>query len=108
MDFATLFDVKARYNVLICNQCQYAVPPAHIQRYLKDRYKRLTVRQRQSILAEVRTDDQLAQSQHQVTYPESQEPPVDVLPVYFDGLRCNAKDLQSQDCRYICQTPRRM
>ena len=108
MEFATLFDAKARYRVLICSQCQYAVPPAHIQRHLKDRHKRLTVDQRRSILAGVRTHDQLAQSQHEVIYPKSHEPPVDGLPVYFDGLRCNAKDHHGRICGHICRTPRRM
>lgn len=108
MDFATLFNVKARYGILVCNSCQYAVPPAHVQRHLKDHHKRLTLEQRRSILVEVRTHNELAQSRGDVVYPLPNEPPVDGLPVFFDGLRCNAIDDNGQKCGYICRAPRRI
>lgn len=108
MDFATLFDVKARYGILVCKHCHYAVPPSHLQRHLKDQHKRLSLQQRQSILAEVRAYDDFVQSKSAVIYPQSNEPPVDGLLVYFDGLRRNAIDDDGRSCGYICRALRRM
>ena len=37
-------------------------------------------------------------------YPCSSQPPVDDLPVFFDGIRCLGKDEQDRACPHLCRT----
>lgn len=104
----TPFEVNSKHRILICMRCQYAVQPKHINRHLKDQHTSISLQQRRDLVTEVATYTELAQVQSDVVYPTARDPPVDALPVYFDGLRCNWMDEQDGTCGYICRTPRQI
>lgn len=104
----TPFEVDSKHRILVCTRCRYAVRPKHVNRHLKDQHKGISLQQRRDLVTEVATCTELAQVQSDVVYPTARDPPVDALPVYFDGLRCNWTDEQNNICGYICRTPRQI
>jgi hypothetical protein len=88
MDFQHLFEINPRHRVLICKSCQYAIVPAHFKTHLQVYHSRLSLQQRRDFTQEVESDSNVARVHEDVVYPLLTDPPVESLPVYFDGLRC--------------------
>lgn len=108
MDFDYLFEIDDTHKVLICKKCQYAVVPSHLKTHLKTYHPRLTLEQRRSYVATIETCTALADVHNDVVYPRSTDPPVSILPVYFDGLRCDWVDDRNISCSYVCRDLRLM
>lgn len=109
MDEVTrLFDVNSRCRALICSTCQYAVVPDQLHKHLRAHHKRLSLQQRRDIISTVEEISELARLPSDVVYPSPNDPPIDSLPVYFDGLKCTAPVADGAVCSYICRTPRGM
>jgi hypothetical protein len=108
MDFDRLLQINNEYKILICMPCQYAIVPLQLTTHLRSHHSRLTTEQRRNYITEVNSCSTLARVHEAVVYPISTDPPVPSLPVYFDGLRCDALDHQNIACGYVCRNLRRM
>jgi hypothetical protein len=104
-EFSCLFEVDIQCRVLICVQCQFAVVPSQVDKHLRAHHSRVSVVQRQRLIAKVDDLSRLATVHSDVVYPLSADPPVASLPTYFDGLRCSSVDESGTACAYICRTP---
>ncbi|KAM0714674.1 hypothetical protein Q7P37_003053 [Cladosporium fusiforme] len=107
-DFHRLFEVNPQCRALICVDCQYAVVPAQLNKHLKAHHKRLSLQQRRDIISQVEELSGIARVLSDVVYPSPSDPPITGLPVYFDGLKCEAPGPDGTPCSYICRTPRGM
>ena len=107
MDFQHLFEINPRHRVLICRSCQYAIVPAHFKTHLQVLHPRLSLQQRRNFTQEVESASDIARAHEDVVYPSPTDPPVDSLPVYFDGLRCTWVS-NTDVCPYVCRTLRLM
>ena len=107
-DFHRLFDVNSQCRALLCMNCQYAVVPAQLKKHLKAHHKRLSLQQRRDIISRVEELSGIARVPSDVVYPSPSDPPITGLPVYFDGLECEASGPIGATCSYICRTPRGM
>lgn len=63
--------------------------PSHLTTHLKEYHPRLTLEQRHAYVAKVDSCSALAIVREDVVYPTPNDPPVPILLVYFDGLRCD-------------------
>jgi hypothetical protein len=108
MDLDRLLHVDDKHKILICMPCQYAIVPSQLTTHLRTHHSRLTVDQRRDYVAKVEGCSTLANDYEAVVYPTLTDPPVPFLPVYFDGLRCNALNLENIACSYICRDLSRM
>lgn len=104
----SFLEVLPQYRVVICTCCQYAVVPAGISKHLRTSHKRLSLQHRRQIEEEITKDRRLAPTESEVIYPLPTDPPLEQLPVYFDGLKCGARDQPNSACRYVCRTIRGM
>ena len=105
-EFSPSFEVLPQHRILVCHRCQFAVVPSQIETHLRVGHKRLSLDQRRSIIARVAAITDLAQIEADVIYPTPSDPPVAGLPIYFDGLKCDARSADGTKCRYICRTAR--
>lgn len=105
-EFSRLFEVDIQCRVLICMQCQFAIVPSQVGKHLRAHHSRVSVLQRQKLIAKVDDLSGLARVHWDVVYPLTTDPPIASLPTYFDGLKCSSVDESSNACAYICRTPR--
>ncbi|KAM0720756.1 hypothetical protein Q7P37_004893 [Cladosporium fusiforme] len=99
-DFDRLFEIDNKHRILICTKCQYAIVPSHLATHLKEYHSRLTLEQRRAYVAKVDSCSALAHYHKDVVYPTPNDPPVSILPLYFDGLRCDWVDDGNLACAY--------
>jgi hypothetical protein len=104
-EFDRLFTTYPQYYVTICTRCQVAIIPAQVEEHLGKQYSRLSRQQRYNIANKFHRLYDVALVESDVIYPNPSDPPLDVLPVYFDGLKCTGNDDQGRPCLYICRTP---
>lgn len=104
-EFDRSFTTYPRYRVIVCNKCQVAVIPAQVEEHLRKQHSRLSRQERHDIAERFYSFRNIALVESDVIYPKSSEPPLDALPIYFDGLKCTGSDAQGQPCLYICRTP---
>lgn len=83
--------------------CQYAIVPSQLKTYLQKHHPRLTIGQRREYVTKVEGCSILANVHKAVVYPTSTDPPVPFLPVYFDGLKCDARNHDNTACLYVCR-----
>ena len=83
----SLLEILPQYRVVICTQCQYAIIPPSVKEHLRTSHKRLPLQHRREIIETVAKNRSLAQTPSEVIYPLPTDLPVELLPVYFDGLR---------------------
>ncbi|KAI7349578.1 hypothetical protein KC320_g5979 [Hortaea werneckii] len=102
MGFGGLFEIDNKHRILICTKCQYAIGPSHLATHLKGYHSRLTLEQHGTYVAKVDSFSALAHYHKDVVYPTPNDPPVPILPVYFDGLRCDWVDNRNLACAYVC------
>lgn len=102
--FDSFLEILPQYRVIICTQCQHAIIPSGVKKHLRTNHKRLALQQRQDIIEAVTKDRSLAHTESEVIYPTPTDPPLVQFPVYFDGLRCKARDQPNDDCQYVCRT----
>ena len=107
-DFEQWFQHYPQYRVIICKQCQYAVVPVQMQRHLREHHSRLSVQQRNGMIAKVQSLPDLASTMAEVIYPTPRSDPIPELPVFHDGLRCVGRLPEHRKCRYVCRTVRRI
>ncbi|KAM0713375.1 hypothetical protein Q7P37_010337 [Cladosporium fusiforme] len=107
-DFDRLFEIDNKHRILICTKCQYAIVPSHLATHLKEYHSRLTLEQRRAYVAKVDSCSALAHYHKDVVYPTPNDPPVSILPLYFDGLRCDWVDDRNLACAYVCRNLRLM
>jgi hypothetical protein len=93
-----LLEYDARYGVLICRECQYAIQKSALQSHLL-RHK-IYRRERQHLLSCIARFD-LFEPQH-VPLPAPTSPPIDSLPI-ISGYRCTAAE-----CGNLCASVKRM
>jgi hypothetical protein len=103
--FDSLFTAYPQYHVVICNKCQIAVIPAQVEEHLRKQHSRLSRQERCDIAKRYHCLSDVALVESEVKYPKPGQPPLDTLPIYFDGLKCIGVDAQGQRCQYICRTP---
>jgi hypothetical protein len=105
-EFSRLFEIDVRCCVLICVQCQFAVVPSQVDKHLRVHHSRVSILQRQKLIAKVDNLSGLARVHSDVVYPLATDPPIASLPTYFDGLKCSSIDESGTACAYICRTTR--
>lgn len=93
-----LFEYNARYKILICRQCQYAVQKTAIESHLL-RHK-IYRGHRRRLLSSISRLELLEPDR--VTLPTADSPPLGILPV-LPGFCCTAAE-----CRYLAATHKRM
>jgi hypothetical protein len=98
-----IFTLLTQYGVILCKQCQFAVVPSQIAVHLKTHHSSQTYQQRKAIQEEVQKAEGIVFEKHQVTYPDPEEPPILGLPIFEDGLVCQAQRTQGTQCRYVCR-----
>ncbi|KAK6439524.1 hypothetical protein LTR95_004275 [Oleoguttula sp. CCFEE 5521] len=103
-DLKNIFEVIATYRVLICTKCHFAVVPRQVEEHLRKHHRGLSLQRRRILATEAQAAPNIAQVETEVLYPQIGQPPVDHLPVFFDGLRCLGQDDEGQDCQYVCRT----
>ena len=108
MDFDRLLQVDDKHKILICMPCQYAIVPSQLTTHLRSHHSRLTIEQRRDFITKVNGCFTLANVHESVVYPTPTDPPVPSLPVYFDGLRCDALNHENIACAYVCRDLRLM
>ena len=108
MDFDRLLQVNDKHKILICIPCQYAIIPSQLTTHLRSHHSRLTIEERRDYITKVNGCLTLANVHEAVVYPILTDPPVPCLPVYFDGLKCNAVNHGNIACAYICRDLRQM
>ena len=104
-EFDRLFTTYPQYHVTICTRCQVAIIPAQVEEHLRKQHSRLSRQQRHDIADKFHRLCDVALVESDVIYPNPSDPPLDALPVYFDGLKCIGNDDQGRPCLYICRTP---
>src|SRR5277367_6532329 len=93
-----LLEYDARYGVLICRECQYAIQKSALQSHLL-RHK-IYRHERQRLLSSIAQLDLF--EPHQVPLPTPASPPIDALPI-ISGYRCTAVG-----CGNLCASSKRM
>ncbi|KAI7206681.1 hypothetical protein KC365_g17003 [Hortaea werneckii] len=104
----SFLEILPQHRVVICTQCQYAIIPSSVKEHLRTSHKRLPLQHRREIIDTVAKNSSLAQTPSEVIYPLPTDSPLELLPVYFDGLRCRAGHQPSGACQYVCRTVRGM
>ncbi|KAK9242873.1 hypothetical protein V1506DRAFT_546202 [Lipomyces tetrasporus] len=93
-----LLEYNARYGVLICRECQYAIQksalPSHLLRH------KIYRGERQRLLSSIAQLDLF--EPHHVPLPTPASPPIDALPI-ISGYRCTAVG-----CGNLCASSKRM
>ncbi|QKX59666.1 uncharacterized protein TRUGW13939_06806 [Talaromyces rugulosus] len=93
-----LLEYDARYGVLICRECQYAIQksalPSHLLRH------KIYRGERQRLLSSIAQLDVL--ESENVTLPAPTSPPIDLLPI-ISGYRC-----MIAGCENLCASSKRM
>lgn len=102
-----LLEVVPEIKVVICQACQYAVPPGQLREHLATRHAQLSKTTRRAIVVQINADARVAHHPRDVVYPKPQDPPLEGLPIHYDGLRCLGLDDRAQ-CQYVCRTIRGM
>jgi hypothetical protein len=108
MDFDRLLDIDGKHRILICRRCQYAIVPSHIATHLKVQHPQLTLQQRRGYISKVENHSALAKIYEEVVYPLPDDPPIESLPIYFDGLKCDWVSDGGIICSYVCRDLRLM
>ena len=103
-DFNRIFLSYDEYRIIVCTICQFAVVPSQIECHLKQHHSRLTHQQRRIMAQKVQSLPQLALVESDVIYPRPDQPPINTLPVFFDGLKYIGKREDGSACRYMCRT----
>lgn len=103
-EFNRIFLSYDEYRIIVCTICQFAVVPSQIDQHLKKHHSRLTHQQRRNVAQEVQSLPQLALVESDVIYPRPDHPPINTLPVFFDGLKCTGKLQDGNTCQYMCRT----
>ena len=93
-----LLEYDARYGVLICRECQYAIQKSALQSHLL-RHK-IYRGERQNLLSSIARLD-IFEPQN-VPLPNPSSPPIDTLPI-ISGYRCTAAG-----CENLCASFKRM
>ena len=103
-EFNRIFLSYDEYRIIVCTICQFAVVPSQIDQHLKKHHSRLTHQQRRNVAQKVQSLPQLALVEADVIYPRPNQPPINTLPVFFDGLKCTGKHQDGSACQYMCRT----
>lgn len=98
LDFDQIFSHFQQYQVIVCQQCTYAVVPSQIRRHLRDHHRLINAVRYSEIIQAFQQKEGVAHSKENIKYPETREGPVLGLPVYQNGFQC-----KYSECRYICQ-----
>lgn len=100
-EFDCLFQIDSHYRVQICRQCQYAIVPSQTRTHLQKHHQRFSREHRNAVAQRCEAITELARRAEDVIYPVSTDAAIASLPIYFDGIKCQAID-QGQTCAYIC------
>jgi hypothetical protein len=90
-----------QYCILVCIQCRFAVAPQFLLAHLKAKHPNLATEERQRIAAYNCGLTGLAYTLDQVKFPNPDDPPCSMLPVWRNGLRCTETAANGEQCRYI-------
>lgn len=104
--FSRVFRHMPKYQVIICKECQFAVPPSQIKPHLAKHHESILARARREVADVAWNLNLLAQVGEDVIYPELSDAAVEGLPLYNDGLRCVSKDELGRPGQYVCRTIR--
>jgi len=99
-----IFLAYDEYRIIVCTICQFAVVPSQTEHHLRKHHSRLTYQQRRIVAQKVQSLPQLALVESDVIYPRPDQPPINTLPIFFDGLKCTGKHEDGNACRYMCRT----
>jgi len=99
-----IFLAYDEYRIIVCTICQFAVVPSQTEHHLRKHHSRLTHQQRRIVAQKVQSLPQLALVESDVIYPRPDQPPINTLPIFFDGLKCTGKHEDGNACRYMCRT----
>ena len=102
--FEDVFELLSDFRIVLCRVCQFAVVPSQVQTHLTKHHTRLSVSQRQDLVAKVQSLPDLAYEESQVVYPRPRAALIEGLPIYYDGLRCTGRVTRGKRCRYVCRT----
>lgn len=95
------FALCTEFPVAICRECRHAVWPDQMEAHLLGSNHQLQSHVVASVLREVHIWSGVLEDSSQLELPAAIERPIDLLPVYADGLQCI---LKSDECHYICRT----
>ncbi|RDW56769.1 hypothetical protein BP6252_13953 [Coleophoma cylindrospora] len=98
LDARDLLEYNAKYGVLICRECRYAIQKSALRSHLL-RHK-IFRGERQRLLSSIAQLDLL--EPHHVPLPDPTSPPIDGLPI-SSGYCCTATG-----CAHLCATSKRM
>jgi len=99
-----IFLAYDEYRIIVCTICQFAVVPSETEHHLRKHYSRLTHQQRRIVAQKVQSLPQLTLVESDMIYPRPDQPPINTLPIFFDGLKCTGKHEDGNACRYMCRT----
>lgn len=91
------------HRIILCNGCQYAVPPQQIIAHLRAHHAIGSLEAARTISAYAQSLDNVAQTPKDVCYLLLGGKPVPGLPVQEQGLECTG-NTDRAGCGYICQT----
>lgn len=96
-DANKIFCVNAEFQVLICQQCQYAVPRRQVRAHLTSSQNRIPSAWAESIHTTVQQWKYIDDDPTVDGWPHQIEKPIPELPIHQDGILC----LQCK--MYICR-----
>jgi hypothetical protein len=103
--FDHLFDHNREWQVLVCKQCKFAVPPGHIRGHIREKHRTAVQDQGDEIVAFIDTLTQIARSPDAVIQPKANSGAVEGIPVHYDGYRC-IQWVNGGECNYTCRQRR--
>ena len=102
--FDRVFECLQPHRVLLCRACAYAVVPKQVDAHLSKSHRTLSKRDRRNLAAQVAAREYLATEPTQVVYPKPKDGPVQGLPVWRDGFRCDSVEEHGVSCDFVCRT----
>lgn len=80
------------------------MPPTQIPQRLASQRRQLPKPRRELISKAIAQYLQLATHECEVVYPKADDPPVDSLPIWHNGLRCTWRRDDQTQCPYVCRS----
>ena len=93
--FDQLFTHFSEYRVVVYRQCQFAVVPAQVSRYLQDHHPAVSKESQGKVVGTFQHAQDVAYTKKDIQYPDSKCSPVPGLPVYTDGFSVPKGDVNT-------------
>ncbi|KAK3617752.1 hypothetical protein LTR22_026629 [Elasticomyces elasticus] len=85
-------------------RAEKGIRPEHVRAHLQQAHATISKDKRESIARVFAEWRDIARTKEDVQYPHPDEPPIEGLPLYDDGLKCRGTDATGEACQYVCRT----